>query len=422
MSCKQNLFRTKWSMAIFAAIVILAGSALAVGQTERVVHRFQGGEDGSGPAGGLISDNAGNLYGTTGGGGAGNNGTVFELSPQDGHWSKTILYSFTGGNDGGFPFGELIFDQAGNLYGTTVNGGSQAGGTVFQLKPQGSTWSETVVSNFVNNPLVGGLVFDKAGNLYGATYNEGARGFGEIFQLTPLQGGGWTQTVIYSFNGHKGGNPLSGPIISEAGNLYGVLQEGGGTNYVGAVYQLKAPATKGGAWTERVLYNFKGGSSDGAEPSGRLVFDGKGHLDGVTRLGGPSNEGTVFQLTRQGTSWNEAVLYSFCAQSNCPDGAQPQATLVVDGKGNVYGTTLYGGNCYSCGTVFQLTPPANQGGSWTETVIHNFTGTGGDGNMPVAGLLRGGHGSLWGTTPTGGKIEGECARTLGCGTVFKVLP
>ena len=410
MTCQQNLFPTKWSMAISAAIVILAGSVWAVGQTERVVYRFHGGNDGQGPLGGLISDNAGNLYGTTSESDA-SSGTVFQLSPpvgQGGHWTKTILYTFTGGNDGGDPYGELVFDQAGNLYGTTLFGGTADKGTIFQLKPLGSTWTETVIYSFNDHPpQYGGLVFDKAGNLYGATCTHGENPPGTVFQLTPSQGG-WTTKVIHSFGGHEGICPASGPIIGRAGNLYGLTENG--------VYELRAPATKGANWTFRSLHIFQG-SGDGSYSAGRLMLDRNGNLNGVTRLGGSFNLGTVFQLTRQGAGWAEAVLYSFCGQSDCVDGAWPEATLIGDGKGNLYGTTYYGGggSGSGSGTVFQLTPPAVQGDPWTETVLHGFTGAGGDGAFPVAPLLREKFGTLWSTTSAGGGAADG-------GTVFKILP
>jgi uncharacterized repeat protein (TIGR03803 family) len=428
MNCKQNLFPTKWTMALSLAVLMLAGSVLAVGQTENVIYRFQGGKDGLVPYGGLISDQAGNFYGTTEGAGAHGYGTVFQLSQVGGHWTEAVLYAFcalSNCSDGGKPFGELILDQAGNLYGITLLGGSVGGGTVFELTPQGSTWTETVIYNFPSNiQPAHGLVFDEAEDLYGAMCNGGVYGAGAVFQLTPGQGG-WTAALIHSFTGHDGSCPVSGPIINVGGNLYGSFS---GTSNTGGVYELKAPLTQGDAWIERVLYGFKGGN-DGANPSGRLVFDQKGNLYGVTRQGGTSKGGTVFQLVRQGVSWTEAVIYSFCSQPHCSDGKDPRAGVIVDGKGNLYGTTYFGGNggdcgtfANECGTVFQLTPPASQGGAWTETVLHNFNNTGGDGNLPEFGLIHGKFGSLWGTTPEGGKTVGPCAANGGCGTVFRVFP
>jgi uncharacterized repeat protein (TIGR03803 family) len=420
------LFLTKWSMAIFIAIVILAGNVLAVGQTERVVHRFQGGNGGFGPEDRLITDQAGNFYGITTKGGAHNNGTVFKLSKQNARWARTLLYAFNPfKGDVGSPSGKLIFDQKGNLYGVTVHEGSGASGMVFELTPQGSTWAETVIYRFPAKASPNGdLALDDAGNLYGATANGGQYGAGAVFELTPSQGG-WTETTIYSFNPIHGGvfGPrLSGPIINSAGNLYGVVTWANKFNFNGAVYELKAPATQGGAWTERVLHRFQG-SNDGSNPSGQLMFDGKGNLDGVTSAGGVSNEGEVFQLVRHGTSWTETVLYSFCSQSNCSDGAVPEAGLITDVKGNLYGTTTQGGigiGNDSCGTVFQLTPPATQDGAWTETVLHAFTGGEADGCSPISPLVRGKFGGLWGMTYWGGDVTAACG-TNGCGTAFSIF-
>jgi uncharacterized repeat protein (TIGR03803 family) len=429
MTREQNLPPTKWPPALVVVILIVMGSVFATGQAERVIYRFEGGSDGFDPLGSLISDHAGNFYGTTCGDGAANSGTVFQLVRQGGHWTENVLYSFAGSSDGNCPFGELIFDRAGNLYGTAASVGGFAS-TVFELKPpatQGNPWTETVLCRFESSvELYDGLVFDKADNLYGSTYSGGEKGEGQIFQLTPSQGGGWTETVIHSFTGGAdGGNPVTGPIIGKSGNLFGLIEQGPGEDYNGAVYELKAPSTHGSAWTERVLYSFKGGS-DAAQPSGRLLFDHKGNLDGESRYGGAFDGGTVFQITRQRGSWTEAVLYSFCTQSNCADGRQPEGGLIVDGKGNLYGTTINGGtggNCGNgsgCGTVFELTPPT-QGGVWTETVLHSFTGSGGDGYLPRVGLTLGRSGLLWGTTPSGG-LAPPCAFLNGCGTVFNVRP
>jgi len=433
MNCKQNLLLTQWAMAIFIAILILAGSVLAVGQTESVIYRFQGGSDGIDPEGGLISDKAGNFYGTNFFGGPDNEGTVFQLSPpagKGGSWTETVLYSFTGGSDGARPRGDLIFDQAGNLYGVAEFEGPNGAGTVFELKPQGGSWTETTLYSFPQNLNPnGGLAFDKAGNLYGTIYNGGAHGFGSVFQLTPTQGG-WTETTIHDFGGGSdGAYPFSAPIVGQGGNLLGTTSEGGnGTG--GVIYELKPPATKGGAWTERLLYRFcaQSNCSDGSHAHGRLVFDAKGNLYGATYGGGASGDGTVFQLTRQGSSWTEAVLYSFCSLAKCADGAFPTGSVIFDGKGHLYGGGLGGkkGHCgerLGCGTVFRLTPPATQSGVWTETVLHNFPGNQSDGYEPIDGLILGKFGSVWGTTRDGGSYAGTCGTAFfGCGTVFRIFP
>jgi uncharacterized repeat protein (TIGR03803 family) len=422
----KNSVSANWPALFFLVFLMLVSSVLAVGEAESVIYRFQGYSDGCAPYGGLISDKAGNFYGTTSGSCTPESyGSVFELSPPPpigGRWTETVLYSFSGGSFRVGPMAGLIFDQAGNLYGITFAGGV---GTAFQLSPpakKGDPWTETNIYTFQGGAQPrGDLVFDKAGNLYGVTALGGEKGHGAVFQLTPSQGGAWTETVIHSFNGHDGANPQSGPIITPAGNLIGALEFGPDNSNFGAVYELKAPVTKGGAWTERVLYSFKGGSD--ASGSSRLVFDHKGNLDGVGSGGGEFGQGAVFQLSRQGSSWAESVLYSFCAQSNCADGYEPIGSLTVDKAGNIYGTTEFGGNgptCRplpSCGTVFQLKP---QGGAWTETVLYSFK-HGRDAHNPVAPLAFGKFGVLYGTTPLGGTLAGQCY-LIGCGAVFKVRP
>jgi uncharacterized repeat protein (TIGR03803 family) len=420
----RNSFSAKWPALFFLVFLFLVSSVLAVGQAESVIYRFQGYSDGCAPYGGLISDKAGNFYGTTSGSCVPESyGSVFELSPPPpigGPWTETVLYSFSGGSFGEGPRAGLVFDQTGNLYGMTFAG---TAGTVFQLSPpakKGDPWTETAIYTFQGDTQPrGDLVLDKAGNLYGVTAVGGEKGDGAVFQLTPSQGGAWTETVIHSFTGRDGANPESGPIISPTGNLIGTLLNGG-KNGFGAVYELKAPVTKGGAWTEHVLYSFKGGSD--VSGSSRLVFDRQGHLDGVGG-GGAFGQGAAFQLTRQGSSWAEVVIYSFCAQSNCADGNEPIGSLIVDKAGNIYGTTEFGGNgptCRpfsSCGTVFQL---KLQGGAWTETVLYSFK-HGRDAHNPVAPLAFGKFGVLYGTTPFGGTLAGQCY-LIGCGAVFKARP
>ncbi len=410
MNRTHNFPGVKWSMAVFSAILLLAGSVLASVAREHVIYDFQGNDNGEVPYGGVISDKAGNFYGTTVESSGG--GTVFELSPNGTTWTQTVLYEFTGGSDGGFPVGELVFDQAGNLYGVTQAGGSMGGGVVFQLTPQGGTWAESVIYNFTaSEGPVGGLVFDSAGNLYGATDKGGEKQSGSVFQLAPAQGS-WTQSVICSFGIGRNAldGPSAGPVISKAGDLFGVATNGG--NGVGGVYEVRPPKTQGGAWTEHTLYAFQKGN-DAAEPLGRLAIDHQGNLYGVSAAGGTGTEGTVFELSRNGNTWSDAVLYSFCAETHCDDGAVPMGGVIIDGKtGNVYGTTFYGGDG-NVGVVFQLTPPANQGGAWTESTLHSFKRKGGDGASPRGRLAFGKFGSLMGTTTVGGS---------GLGTVFSVLP
>jgi uncharacterized repeat protein (TIGR03803 family) len=434
MNAKQNLFSAKPMIALIA-ILTVAGSVLAVGQSESVIYRFKDPSDGSNPAGGLISDSVGNFYGTTlSGGTSGNGGTAFKLTQRDGPWTKTVLYSFTGGSDGASPQGNLIFDQAGNLYGTTAFGGSSSCadgcGAVFRLAPAQGGWTMTAIYKFQGGTTdgqipVGGLVFDKAGNLYGTTFYGGKPscrdGCGTAFQLTPLQGGNWTESVIHFFGSEHDGaaNPAAGLIIDGKGDLFGTTQYGGSAGH-GTVFKLDSPTTQGGAWIEHVLHNFQE-TPDGSEPSAALIFDQKGNLDGTTTGGGASGYGAVFQLIRgQDGGWTENVLYSFCSESNCVDGGLPLASLVFGDSDKLYSTTSSGGST-GWGTVFQLTPPATQGGIWTETVLWSFA-KGKDGSQPFAGLTLGKFSVLYGTTFYGGKEGGNCTLNFGCGTVFRVKP
>jgi len=414
MKGNQSHLTIAGSLAAFAAILMFAGHAIAAGPTERVIHRFRGGSDGSVPSVGLIADKAGNLYGTTtdGGGGScqGGCGIVFELSPAaGGRWTESVLYRFTGGNDGAVPQTGLTFDSASNLYGTTIHGGTLGDGTVFQLTApatSGGTRMLKVLHSFVGSTEGeypwGSPVFDQAGNLYGPTLFGGRFGGGTIFQLAaPARAGGaWTLHVLHHFKGTNDGlDPVGALIMDSRGALYG-------TTYAGTVFKEVPPATGHTAWTLKTLYNFD--SVLGL--SGGVLAGKNGVLYGATALGGSANEGTVFQLTpplTRGGAWTATTLYEFAGGS---DGEYPQNALVADKAGNLYGVTQNGGTS-GLGTVFKLTP--TQHGAWLKTILHNFTG-GGDGSGPGAGLIFGRQGALYGTTIAGGSSDN--------GTVFEVVP
>jgi uncharacterized repeat protein (TIGR03803 family) len=367
-----------------AVLVAVTGfSSTAATQELTTLYSFtgSGSGDGANPESSLITDPAGNLYGTTLNGGANGQGTVFQLDPSG---NLPLLYSFTGG-DGSHPGAGLIADAAGNLYGTTLNGGASGQGTVFQL-----TLSRTlnVLYSFTGGsdgalPFAG-LIADAAGNLYGTTI--GGDGPGTVFQLTP-----WGDlNLLQSFTG--GDSPWAGLIADAAGNLYGTTEGGDGP---GTVFQLTPSGTL------NVLYRFSG--RDGAVPHGTLIFDAAGNLYGTTHNGGTSGYGTEFQLTTSGTL---NVLHSFTGGS---DGAYPEAGLIADMAGNLYGTT-WGGGAVGQGTVFQLTP------SGALNVLHSFTG-GSDGGRPGADLIADAAGNLYGTTVLGGAGT-SCPG--GCGTVFQL--
>jgi uncharacterized repeat protein (TIGR03803 family) len=401
-----------------AVLAIMAGVASPVwAGTEKVLYSFAGGPDGNGPFSGLVADKAGNVYGTTQNGGTTNNGTVFELSPSSGGgWTEKILYSFCtqppNCADGYGPTGGLIFDESGNLYGTTSFGGNEACqpgcGTVFELSPNSDgTWTETVLHSFSGtdgaNPSNSFLIFDKTGNIYGTTQGGGAYGHGAVFELSGS--GGWSETVLYSFcavsNCSDGQIPLAGAIFDKSGNLYGETYAGGTYND-GTIFKL---SPRSGGWSERVLHSF--GGFDGLGPQGGLVFDKKGGLYGSTSSGGAHGSGEVFKLTRSKKGWNRTVLHTFKGA----DGQFPYDHLIFDKAGNLFGTTAGGGKCDNCGTVFELKPLWR---GWKETAVYGFTGGGGDGDGfdPLGSLLLGKSGRLYGTTATGG--------TGGFGTVFEV--
>lgn len=350
---------------------------------------------------------------------------MFELTPKAGRgWKETILHNFNNnGRDGIYPYGGLIFDGTGNLYGTTAEGGAHNGGTVFELTPKaGGGWTEKVLHafNYNNgsdgtNPYVS-LIFDAVGNLYGTTYNGGSYNHGTVFELTPKAGGGWTETVLYNFNpnGIDGTNPYASLIFDGTGNLYSTTNYGGSQNS-GTVFELTPQA--GGGWTESVLHSFKNNSRDGNAPFASLILDSVGNLYGTTSSGGAHGDGTVFELTPSaGGGWTEKVLHNF--NLNGRDGASPFSGLIFDAAGNLYGTTLQGGDhtyCGGgCGTVFELTPKA--GGGWTEKLLHKFNFfTGKSGEYPNAGLVFDAAGNLYGTTLNGGVPENA-------GTVFEIIP
>jgi len=394
---------------VLAMTMIMGGASLA---QEIVVHNFNG-KNGVRPVASVIFDAAGNLYGTTSGGGAYNNGMVFELSPKaGGSWAEKLLHSFNNnGKDGLDPLG-VTFDAAGNLWGTTYAGGAYGRGTVFELSPKtGGGWAEKIVHSFGNgadgSSPYAGLILDAVGNLYGTTVAGGVYGVGAVFELSPKAGGGWGEKLLHSFSSSSedGNSPVAGLVFDASGNLYGTTFSGG-TSGGGTAFEL-TPAARG-EWIENVLHNF-GNGTDGVNPIGGLIFDGAGNLYGATNWGGVSLDGMVFELSRVGGNWQETVLHEFSGA----DGAAPEYTvLVFDAAGNLYGTTAGGGtstNCFQgCGTVFELTPAG--GGSWAESVLHSFNGS--DGSTPYANVIFDVAGNLYGTTFDGG--------AYGDGTVFQI--
>jgi len=268
--------------------------------TETVIHTF-GGPDGAFPGyADLVFDHQGKIYGTTTEGGEFGQGVVFELTPSNGAWTESVIYSFSGSADGGTPDAGVIFDSAGNLYGTTTAGGQYQGGTVFELTPSGSGWTETVLHSFQSSEGTspfGGLIFDASGHLYGTTYSGGIGGYaGSVFELSPSNGG-WAFSVLhlFDFSEREGAGPVAGVTMDAAGNLYGSTI-GGGSYSDGTVYKL---VYDGGAWTYQTLHDFY--STTGDSPFGGVTFDSQGNMYGTADSGGHgacnTGCGVVWEIT-----------------------------------------------------------------------------------------------------------------------------
>jgi uncharacterized repeat protein (TIGR03803 family) len=343
--------------------------------------------------------------------------TVFTMFASTAAAQEKVLYSFN--SDGVYgisPYSSLIFDAAGNLYGTTLAGGSltcsadsHGGcGTVFELSPNGrGGWSEKVLYAFPSSGLNGagptaGLVFDASGNLYGTTSAGGPGLNGTVFQLAPQTDGSWTEKILHSFdnNGKDGSSPVTPLTIDGSGNLYGTTRNGGAYSS-GTVFELK-PST-GGSWIEKVLHSF-GSGTDGASEEGGLILDHAGNLYGTTFYGGAYSLGTVFELSPTAGGWTESVLHNF---GNGTDARYPWTSLIFDASGNLYGATLGGGGLGD-GTVFELSPGA--GGEWTEAILFNFIPKE-TGSQP-GGIIMDAAGNLYGTTAFGAQYN--------AGTVFRL--
>jgi uncharacterized repeat protein (TIGR03803 family) len=393
--------------------------------SESTLYSFQGNSDGIYPNGWLVFDSAGNLYGATeGGGGVGNCsqscGIAFELSPTTGGWQESVLWRFTGGQDGRYPSSGLMLGSSGHLLGETYQGADNNNGLVFQLTPSaGGTWTENSAVNFRNgtdgdSPQ---YLMERNGTFYGTTLRGGQHGLGTAFELTPAGGGEWKENVIYSFNIEQSFDleGISGLVADATGNLYGETFSGGKGS--GLVFEL-SPGPNG--WTNKNIYEFSGGA-DGRYPQGGLVIDAAGNLYGTTRQGGSAALGAVFKLTADaGGAWKESVLHNFHGYPM--DGSVPYGGLVFDKNGNLYGTTSEGGsygcvNTLSCGTVYELVP--NSSGQWTETIMHSFAGGANDGGHPTRAPVLDQNGNLFGSTLAGGD-PAYCG--FGCGTAYELSP
>lgn len=303
----------------------------------------------------MLLDSEGNLYGTTYGGGAYGYGVVFELSPEGTSWTETVLYSFTGGTDDANPLNGLIMDSAGNLYGRTyVSSGGN--GTIFALSRSNGEWTKQVIYDGV--PGYAGLTMDASGNIFGVASNCSTVDI--AFELSPNGNGGWNPTVIHTFSGGpKDGLSAEGtPVLDHAGNLYGTTL-GGGSKNNGTVYELSRGAN---GWKEKILHSFEGGSKDGGDSFAGIVFDAAGNIYGTAEFGGNSLTGTVYELLAPvgKGGCQEKILWKF----DTTDGYEPVDSLIVDSAGNLYGTTP-GGGSNGYGTVFKMAVP----GAWTTTTL-----------------------------------------------------
>ena len=373
---------------------------------ETVLYSFTGGADGANPYAGVIADSAGNLYGTTYQGGAANAGVVYKISPSG---QESVLYSFTGGGDGGLPHAGLILDAAGNLYGTTLSGGAAncenlGCGVVYKIDPSGH---ETVLYAFTGrkdgaNPAAG-VIADPVGNLYGTTQYGGVtrctRGCGVVYMLSPSG----QETVLYTFTlGEGGSNPTAGVVRDGTANLFGTTDYEG-AHGVGTVYKLDS------ANEFQVMYAFPTGAHENPSlPNTGLVLDTAGNLYGATSSGDLAPEGLIYELQQSG---NMTTLSTFPPADG---GTNPYAGVTRDAAGNLYGTTAYGG-ANNAGTVFEIDSAGK------ETVLYSFTG-GADGGYPQGGVVLDSAGNLYGSTygGGGGGLGSDSCVYGGCGVVFKL--
>ena len=407
-----------WIHVVAAILLTFASSAQAANKF-KILHHFLDAPAAT-PLGGLVADAAGNLYGTTRYsdaqtcGSSFGCGTVFKLTRESSDkWSYSVIHSFHG-PDGEIPSGGLIIDSLGNLYGVTEAGGPHRDGTVFELSFSQGQWKHEILYGFgapgdVADPY-GTLVSDGSGNLYGAA-SAGLSGWGGIFELKPSNNE-WEETVLHVFeNGSDGAFPNGSMVLDSAGNLYGTTLEGGNPG-LGIVFQLTQALN--GSWTETILHTFAGDGDD-AYPIAGLAIDTAGNIYGTASGGDVYCRyfgcGTIFRLRPSMNKWTFNVLHAFRGA----DGVYPGGPLALDTAGNLYGTTVYGGHSY--GVVFKLSPRASR---WTETVVHSFNFIGGA--YPSGALIFDQLGVLYGTTSGGGVGNAACSLENGCGVAFSITP
>ncbi len=390
--------------AIVVLTFLLFSISTAHAATQKVLYTFTGGVDGGQPFASVIFDSDGNLYGVTQTGGLYGKGTVFELTPSpSGVWTETVLYNFTGGTDGANPVGGLAIDDIGNLFGTTSRGGDPGTncGTLFKLAGNRHfTVLHTFELNFQYSDGCGPLaklfwVPGTPGALWGTTNDGAGYNFGAVF-IFDLDGN--TYSSYFGFTGKNGANIYGG--LNEWG--YGTTSAGG-AKFDGDVYNM-LPHVK-------VIHTFNEKNKLGLNPIGELLTANVGGVStmyGTTSAGGVGGQGTVYSLSQGLSVWKARLLYSFSGL----DGASPGAGVTADSAGNLYGTTTSGGtNPGSAGTVFELTPGAKK--TWIQTVLYSFSG-GADGGVVTSGVVFDNAGNLYGTTMQGG--------TFNQGVVYEVTP
>ena len=391
---------------VLALMVLVLAVAMQPAQAQHfhVLHEFQNGPfDGASPAGALVRDEAGNLYGTTGHGGLNQEGVVYKIDPSG---AESILFSFDGTNGAG-PFAGLVLDQAGNLYGT-AGAGPNDEGVIFRVSPSGE---ETVLFDFpAKLPIgpiqpIGGLLMGRGGNLYGATTLGGngncIDGCGTIYRLDTAG----KAHMLHQFTGGADGFSPLGSLIADAdGNLYGVAQVGGDFNCSADPFEGEGCGTvfriaKNGKFT--VLHAFHGGTDGDIPQAGLVLNKATGNLYGATTGGNKSGNGLIFQISPKGK-------YKVVHQFTGTDGSSPNGGLILDEAGNIYGTTQ-GGGANGLGTAFALNP------TFQLKVLHSFTG-GRDGFAPLTGLTRDPAGNLFGTAFKNLRTKHDV------GDVFEITP
>lgn len=391
------------SVLVISAMV---GSTAASAQTLTTLSNLT---DGEFPWASLVADANGNLFGTTGTGGAYGYGTMFEIANTSSGYASTAitLVNFDDAN-GSYPQAGLITDANGNLFGTTLGGGAYGDGTVFEIAKTSSGYASTptILVSFDDSdglfPLAG-LIADANGNLFGTTNGGGAYGDGTVFEIAKTSNGyASTPTTLVNFDNSNGAFPQAGLVADANGNLFGTT-EAGGASGDGTVFEIGKTAS-GYAGTPTTLVSFD--YTSGAFPLAGLIVDGKGNLFGTTEAGGAYGYGTVFEIANSGGVYagTPTILVNF----DKIGGAFPEAGLIADANGSLFGTTKFGG-AYGYGTVFEV---ANSGGVFASapTTLVSFNRT--NGSHPAAGLIVDGNGNLFGTTVDGGSNN--------TGTVFEI--